>query len=225
MAIELTTKDAAALTDTELEELAAVAELQGAPFDFGFLSKQREEWVLAALATEGDLVLGGSVFTLERIGGTPCILVNLLVTRPKDRETETMMALMHEAYSRALLAFPDEDVLVATKVIEPAAYDLFAGLSDVVPRPGHRPSGEERAWARRLGKRFGLEQGLDDRAALATSPETQFGFVAYKLADTSTTGAYDEVFACCAPEAGQALIVSGWVLAEQLAEGTVPVAP
>jgi hypothetical protein len=224
MAIELTTKDAAALTDPELEELAAVAEFQGAPFDFGFLSKQREEWVLAALAREGELMLGGALFTLERIGGTPCVLVNLLLTRPKDREPETMVALMHEAYSRALLAFPDEDVLVATKVIEAHAYDLFKGLSDVVPRPGHRPSGEERAWARRLGKRFGLEQGLDDRAALATSPDGQFGYVAYRLHEGGAEG-YEEVFACCTPEEGQALIVSGWVLAEQLAEGSVPVAP
>jgi hypothetical protein len=32
-----------------------------------------------------------------------------------------------------------------------------------VPRLDHRPSGEERAWARRLAKRFGAENRLDDR--------------------------------------------------------------
>ena len=221
MAIELTTKDCDALDDAELEEFAAVSDLQGAAFSAGFLSKQREEWVLSSLAREGDSLLGGMMFTLERIGGTPCILINLIVTQPKDRERELLAALLHEAYSRALLAFPDEDVLVGVKLISPNGYEIFNGLSDVVPRPGHRPTGEERAWSRRLAKRFGLDHGLDDRSSLAVSDGEQYGYVAYRLGDPIETP-YQEVFECCAPEEGQALIVFGWVMAEQLADGSVP---
>ena len=32
-----------------------------------------------------------------------------------------------------------------------------------MPFPEHKSSGEERAWARRLSKRFGCESRLDDR--------------------------------------------------------------
>ena len=43
------------------------------------------------------------------------------------------------------------------------AYQAFAGLADVVPRPDHKAWGEERAWGRRLAKRFGAEGRIDDR--------------------------------------------------------------
>ena len=34
----------------------------------------------------------------------------------------------------------------------------------MVPRPGYTPNGEDRAWGRRLAKRFGFEGHFDDRA-------------------------------------------------------------
>jgi hypothetical protein len=38
-----------------------------------------------------------------------------------------------------------------------------------VPRPDHKASGEERAWGRRLAKRFGVDASSnDDRAFKAT---------------------------------------------------------
>ena len=41
-------------------------------------------------------------------------------------------------------------------------------LTDIVPRPEHTATGEERAWGRRLAKRFGIENGLyDDRKFIA----------------------------------------------------------
>ena len=70
---------------------------------------------------------------------------------------------MADQYRRALLAFPDEDVLLGTRLLDPEGFRAFNGLQDVVPFPGHKSSGEERAWARRLSKRFGCESRLDDR--------------------------------------------------------------
>ena len=70
---------------------------------------------------------------------------------------------MADQYRRALLAFPDEDVLLGTRLLGPEGFRAFYGLQDVVPFPEHKSSGEERAWARRLSKRFGCESKLDDR--------------------------------------------------------------
>ena len=87
--------------------------------------------------------------------------------RSAKRET-VLKALMADQYRRAVLAFPDEDVLVGTKIIDPAAFAAFKGLDDICPRPDHKCSGEERAWSRRLAKRFGAENRIDDRTFIVT---------------------------------------------------------
>ncbi len=224
MAIETITKDCTALTDEELRALAGLAEAHGVTFADGFLAAERDAWVLCALASEDERIVGGMLFTLERIGGTPSVLIDLVVTTPKELEELTLASLLHEAYERALLAFPDEDVLVAAKLGTSAGYDLFAGLNDVVPRPGHRPTGEERAWSRRLAKRFGLDGALDDRTSGAVAGSRPIGFVVYRLADAAPS-AYDEVFSCCKEGAADVLIVFGWAMAEGLADGSLPPLP
>jgi hypothetical protein len=224
MAIETITKDCAALTDAELSAFGALAEAHGVPLDQEFLEAEREAWVLCALATDAERIVGGMLFTLERIGGTPCVLVDLVVTTPKELEELTLASLLHEAYGRALLAFPDEDVLVAAKLGSPTGFDVMAGLEDVVPRPGHRPTGEERAWSRRLAKRFGLDAGLDDRTSGVRAGERTVGFVVYRLADDAPTG-FDEVFSCCKEGEADVLIAFGWAMAEGLADGSLPPVP
>ncbi|MGK3933885.1 hypothetical protein ABI069_15175, partial [Enterococcus faecium] len=62
--------------------------------------------------------------------------------------------------------------------VDPGAFAAFTGLEDVCPRPGHKPSGEERAWSRRLAKRFGAEGRIDDRSFVVTG-------------DGSATGVFD----------------------------------
>ena len=74
MAIDVETRDCSALSDTDLDEMVAV----GGAFDIGLLSKAKEDWVLCTTAREGGKVLGYTFSTLERIGGTPCILLGLL---------------------------------------------------------------------------------------------------------------------------------------------------
>ncbi|ACU54559.1 hypothetical protein Afer_1643 [Acidimicrobium ferrooxidans DSM 10331] len=221
MAIETITKDCTALTDEELHALGALAAAHGVTLTPEFLEAEREAWVLCALAADDEQLVGGMLFTLERIGGTPCVLIELAVTTPKEHEPLTLASLLHEAYERALLAFPDEDVLVAAKLGSPTGYDLLAGLEDVVPRPGHRPTGEERAWSRRLAKRFGLDSGLDDRTSGAVSGERPVGFVVYRLSDATPTG-FDEVFTCCKEGDADVLIAFGWAMAEGLADGSLP---
>ena len=72
-------------------------------------------------------------------------------------------ASWRELYRRAAISFPDEDVLVAGRLAHPAAYTLFGLLDDVCPRPKYSPNGEERAWGRRLARRFGCDARYDDR--------------------------------------------------------------
>src|SRR5277367_2397021 len=163
MPIVVSTKDCTALSDAELVEMADLCADRPPGFDIGFLSKERESWVLITLAREGNKLRGYSFCTLERIGGTPSLLVGLALVDRTSRAEAALKGIMADQYRRALLAFPDEDVLLGTRLLTPDGFRAFAGLDDVVPRPDHKPTGEERAWARRLAKRFGSEGRLDDR--------------------------------------------------------------
>src|SRR2546423_1081013 len=168
MAIDVETKDCTALSDAELGEMADICADGIAGYEVGLLSKQREEWVLVSQARDNGKLCGFSFCTLERIGGTPCLLVGLASVKRGARRDTVLKALMADQYRRALLAFPDEDVLVGTKFIDAAGFQAFKGLEDIVPRPGHKASGEERAWGRRLAKRFGCEGRIDDRSFVLT---------------------------------------------------------
>src|SRR4051812_29834648 len=163
MATEIETKDCTALSDAELADMADISATGPSGFGIGLLSKQREEWVLITQARENGKLLGFSFSTLERIGGTPCVLVGLGSVKRTAKRDAVLKAMIGDQLRRAWLAFPDEDVLVGTRFIDPAAFQAFKGLEDIVPRPGHKASGEERAWSRRLSKRFGAENRIDDR--------------------------------------------------------------
>ena len=89
----------------------------------------------------------GYVFcTLERIGGTPAVIMGLGSVMRNNRRNATLKALMNELYHRALMAFPDEDVIFGTTILSPSGLEVFKDLTDELPRPSYRPSGEERAW-------------------------------------------------------------------------------
>ncbi|HVM53864.1 MAG TPA: hypothetical protein VM262_11750 [Acidimicrobiales bacterium] len=167
MAIEVETKDCTALSDTEVEEMADICADGPARYDIGLLSKQREEWVLVTRARNNGVLQGFSFSTLERIGGTPCVLIGLASVKRTAKRSEVLKALMLDELRRAVMAFPDEDVLVGTQVVDPSGYEAFAcslKLQDITPRPGYKTTGEDRAWGRRLAKRFGVDDGYDDRS-------------------------------------------------------------
>ena len=66
MAFQVETRDCAALTDGDLDEMASM----GGAFDIGALSKAKEDWVLSTTARDGGKLVGFTFSTLERIGGT-----------------------------------------------------------------------------------------------------------------------------------------------------------
>jgi hypothetical protein len=218
MPFEVDTKDCTALSDAELAEMGDLCSEREPQFEVGFLSKVREEWVLITHVREGKKLRGYSFCTLERIGGTPSLLIGLASVDRTAKADSVMRYLMADQYRRALLAFPDEDVLVGTRIATPDGFWAFTGLTDVVPRPHHKASGEERAWARRLAKRFGAESRIDDRTFVIAG-------------DGSTTGAFDhggpkveapaaevlELMAEMDCARGDRLVVFGWAMAEDLA--------
>src|SRR5438094_270921 len=89
MAIDVETKDCTALGDGELSEMADICAEGPAGFDVGLLSKQREEWVLVTQARENGKLCGFAFSTLERIGGTPCVLIGPGSVTPTSRPSSS----------------------------------------------------------------------------------------------------------------------------------------
>jgi len=223
MAIDVATKDCTALSDAELAELADMCTGGPAGYEIGVLSKYREDWVLVSQARENGKLHGFAFCTLERIGGTPCLLIGLgSVKRTSKRET-VLKALMANMYQRAVMAFPDEDVVVGTKLIDAGAFNAFKGLQDICPQPEHRTTGEERAWSRRLAKRFGAEGRIDDRTFIVSGEGDTPGVLDHESLKPETIK--KEVAAYFTPlktDKGDYLIAFGWAMAEDLAGGKLP---
>jgi hypothetical protein len=220
MAIEVTTKDCTQLSDAELAEMADICADGPSHFEAGLLSKQAEAWVLISLAREGAGLKGFSFCTLERIGGTPSVLIGLASVKRTSRRDTVLKALMTDQYRRAVLAFPDEDVLVGTRFATPSGYESFKTLEDIVPRPEHRATGEERAWGRRLAKRFGIDNGsYDDKTFIARGDGT-FPLVLdhESLKPEKLDPRCDAFFADVDTARGDSLIAFGWAMAEDLAK-------
>jgi hypothetical protein len=219
MAIEIETKDCTSLSDAELAEMADMCADGPARFEVGLLSKQTEAWVLVTLVRDGRSLKGFAFSTLERIGGTPSVLIGLASIRRTSKRDSVLRAMMTEQFRRAVLAFPDEDVLVGSRFTNAGGFEAFKSLEDIVPRPGHIATGEERAWGRRLAKRFGVENGgYDDRQFVAA------GDGVFPLAldhESLKPENHDsEVVALFEVDSarGDSLIAFGWAMAEQLAK-------
>lgn len=211
MALDVVTNDAAALTDSDLDELASMEEA----FSAGQLSKAKEDWVLITTARFGDRLHGFSFTTLERIGGTPCVLIGLLSVRRSSKRDQVLRGLMNEAYHRALMAFPDEDVVVGSRFVTADALVAFKDLDEVTPSPGGSAVGEERAWGRRLAKRFAIDGKYDAKSFVAATG-AQNGYLDYESLkpdrlDADVVEMFEKV-----PAKGGAMVVYGWTMAEQL---------
>jgi hypothetical protein len=219
MSIHVETKDCTSISDAELAEMADLCAEREPRFDIGFLSKQREEWVLVTRAREGNKLRGYAFSTLERIGGTPSLLIGLATIDRTSRSDTVLRSMMGDKYRRALLAFPDEDVLVGTRLLGPDGFKAFAGLTDVVPAPAARASGEERAWGRRLAKRFGADGRIDDRTFVVTGDGLEaggFDFASHKSEPSVEVVTFFESVNC---SNGGRLVTFGWAMAEDLAAG------
>ena len=212
MAIQVDTRDCAALTDADLDELASM----GPAYDIGVLSKAKEDWVLSTLARIDGNLHGFTFSTLERIGGTPCVLLGLMSVKRTSRRDSVLKGLMNEAYHRALMAFPDEDVVVGSRFVRADALDAFRSVDEMIPRPGHRAVGEERAWGRRLAKRFGVEGNYDEQLFVATS-NGQSGFIDFEtLKPEKIKPEVAEMFKAVPTAKSGSMVIHGWVMAEDL---------
>lgn len=220
MAMEVVTKDTSAISDAELAEMADLCAEREPRFDLAYLTEVREQWVLISTAREGNKLRGYSFSTLERIGGTPCLLVGLALIDRNSKSEQALKALLADQFRRALLAFPDEEVLLGTRLMTDHGFRALQGLEDVVPRHQHKPTGEERAWARRLAKRFGNDKDLDDRtfiiAPKAGNPVGGLDVVAPKAKLPEGVATF---FADVDADKGHRLVVFGWAMPEDLAAG------
>lgn len=212
MAIQVETKDSTALTDTDLDEMASM----GGAFGIGDLSKAKEDWVLATRARIEGKLNGYAFSTLERIGGTPCVLLGMLSVKRTAKREAVLKGLMGEEFHRALMAFPDEDVVVGARFIAPDGVDALRPLTDIIPRAGHRAVGEERAWGRRLAKRFGVDSTYDEQSFVAKS-NGQSGFLDHEtLRPEKIDPDVAALFRGLNVVKGGSLIVYGWTMAEDL---------
>ena len=212
MALEVDTRDSSAMTEADLEEMASM----GGAFDMELLSKAQTDWVLNTTARLDGKLHGYSFSTLERIGGTPCVLLGLMSIKRTPKRDSVLKGLMTEAYHRALMAFPDEDVVVGSRFTSAHGLEAFKSLTEMIPRPGHRAVGEERAWGRRLSKRFGVERAYDEQSFIVKSAG-QSGFLDHESTKPEKINAdiaamFDNVPA----NKGGVLIVHGWTMTESL---------
>jgi hypothetical protein len=217
MSIEVETKDCTGLSDVELEEMADLCAECSIPHEIGTLTKESEAWVLVTQARDDGKLKGFTLSTLERIGGTPCVLIGMSAIKQTAKRDTVLRALMTEELHRAVLAFPDEDVLVAARMTDPSGFEAFRTLTDIVPRTGHKASGEERAWGRRLAKRYGIVPSrYDDRNFRVKgdgTPPVVFDHVSSK---PERVADHVEFFEGIDPSAGECVIGFGWAMAEEL---------
>jgi hypothetical protein len=131
-----------------------------------------------------------------------------------------LRGVLTDQFRRAVLAFPDEDVVVGTRFVDAGGYEAYKTLQDIVPRPGHKTSGEERAWGRRLAKRFGIENGTyDDRTFIATGDGSYPLVLDHEsLKPENFDAEVVKQFKTVSAKRGDSLIAFGWAMAEDLAK-------
>ena len=59
----------------------------------------------------------------------------------RAKRDTVLRAIMTDQLRRAVLAFPDEDVLVGTRFTNASGFEAFKALDDIVPRPDHKATG------------------------------------------------------------------------------------
>jgi hypothetical protein len=226
MAIEVETKDTTALSDAELAGMADICVEGPAGYDVGFITKVKDDWVLVSQARRDGELIGFSFCTLERIGGTPSLLWGLLSVKRTDDRDDVLDAIIADQFRRAVLAFPDEDVLVGTRMLDAGGFRAFKQMEDIVPRPGHKATGEERAWSRRLAKRFGVEGQVNDRTFIVEGEGyTQAGLDIESMSPADIPEDVRAFFTDVDTKRGDALIGFGWAMAETLSAYSPGVKP
>lgn len=214
--VSIESRDSVSLKPVELDDFSQLLAALKHPVADELIDAQIEQFPLVVFSREDDELKGFMFGSLERVGGTPCILWGLgAVSRGKTARAH-LEALLHELARRAAISFPDEDVLVAGRIGHPAAYSLLSEYDDVVPRKGYTPTGEERAWGRRLAKRFSCDTHYEEKnfqVKKTGKPAIMLETSAVKLGGAKAA----EMIGTIKPLQGEALISFGWATAESLA--------
>jgi hypothetical protein len=214
-------RDSISLKPAELDEFGQLLAAVGLPLKDEQLDRHLEQFPLVTRSTADDELHGFLFGSLERIGGTPCILWGLGTIRRGRQARATLDDLVGELYRRAAISFPDEDVLVAGRFAHPSAYALLNALIDVCPRPKYSPTGEERAWGRRLARRFGCDGRYDDRKFRLKANGSAEAVLHASAVKAGGKAAADLV-GTVRPHKGEAVIGFGWATAEALVDGLAP---
>jgi hypothetical protein len=219
MSIVVETKDCTALSDAELAEMTDLCAEGPLAYEADVLAAQAEAWVLITLVRDNDKLKGFAFCTLERIGGTPCVIIGLASVRRTSKRETVLRAMIQDQLRRAVLAFPDEDVLVSARFGETGGFEAFRSLHDIVPRAGHKANGEERAWGSRLARRYGIEISAYDQRAFRVNgdgsgpaPVLDHSTLHPDDVDEETAARFDGLH----PEKGDCLIAFGWAMEEDL---------
>jgi hypothetical protein len=222
LAMNAESRDSVSLKPAELDEFGQILAAAGLPVADDELDRQVEQFPLVVIASLDGVVQGFMLGSLERIGGTPSILWGVGGARKGKHASAALIALTGELSRRAAISFPDEDVLVATRLAQPSAYTLLQRYANVVPRPGYSPNGEDRAWGRRLAKRFGLDGHYDDRefrVAVKGRKPPVLPVLDCSAIKSSGGQKIVSLVGDLDPCRGQAMIAFGWAIAEDLANG------
>jgi hypothetical protein len=220
MALEVETKDCNALSDAEISDMADLCTDAPLPYEAGELSKQAEEWVLCCQALDNGRLKGFAYYTLERIGGTPAIILGLGSIGRSSRRDTVMRGMVTDLMHRAVMAFPDEDVVVGLRMQTADGFEMLKSFKDIIPRPDHKASGEERAWGRRFAKRFGISPlRYADRTFSSKgsgSIPCAFDHESSKpeTIDADVAAFFDDLD----PGNGDVLVAFGWAMSEDLAK-------
>lgn len=220
--MDLESRDSVNVKPAELDVLGQILTDVGSKVDDEALDRQIESFPLICLTSVDDELHGFLFGSLERIGGTPCVLWGGGAARRGKQAGPSLKALVGELYRRAAISFPDEDVLVAGQIAHPGGYSLLGSLSDICPRPGYSPTGEERAWGRRLAKRFGSNGSYDDRSFRVKPGKRPAPVFDTRTLKVSTKSKAAEMLGTPNPAKGEAVIVFGWASAEALEAGLIP---
>jgi hypothetical protein len=220
--MKVESRDSVSLKPAELDEFGQLLASVGLPITDEALDRQVEQFPLVVLAHEDTDLVGFMFGSLERIGGTPAILWGLGAARRAKSAVAAMKGLTGELARRAAISFPDEDVLVGVRLAQPAVYAMLQAYANCVPRPGYTPNGEERAWGRRLAKRFGCDAHYDDRGfkvRIAGRKPTVVPVLDATPVKATGGAKVVELVGRHDPTKGEAMIAFGWAVAEQLESG------
>lgn len=218
MAVEVETRDCTSLTDAEIAEMADLCADGSVPHEVGLVSKQAEEWVLVTTAHDNGRLKGFVFSTLERVGGTPAVLIGMAAVARTSKRNTYLRGLIGEQLFKALMAFPDEDVLVGAQFGSADGLEVYKSLNDTVPRPGYKANGEDRAWGRRLAKRFDLPASrYDERSFTVTGDGSLARIFDHESTrpdkiDADVVAMFDGID----PRHGDSRIVFSWAMAEDL---------